>query len=535
MSYRYGIDLGTTYSAISYYDSASSWVETVDLNHADGAQLIPSVVFFESESNVVVGSVAQNAALQHPERVIIGIKRSMGDNYQTAAIDGRQYTPQEVSAEILKVLKDDAEKRTGEPVKDVSISVPAHFGDRQRLATKEAAELAGLNVLEILPEPHAAAWAFAIDRVRDIENRNVLVYDLGGGTFDVTLIVTDREDLDPGKMGLRISTRAKDGNRELGGLDWDRELARLVADKAMAEHGIEDPHQDARAKAFLLEKCETAKRHLSQRASVLVLVDLQGNQVEISRREFERQTAGLVKQTLELLEKVLEEAEQDHGLLTEKRIQELEGEGTPRAELEAKKVRLLLCGGATRMPMIQECVTDVMGEPPLHHRNPDLLVSIGAAYRAHLVGAGDGEPVVIQTRGGAITILPGGGDIGHPIGVGIVEVDDEGTVTAQHNVVLVKRGAQHGEIFEKVFGTAFKGMTEIPLVFYEGDSADVEDCTRQADVMIQGLPPNRPAGLPVKIRLWYDHDGIVRGQAIDLESGQDVEIQIERWKKEEDS
>jgi molecular chaperone DnaK len=534
MSIRCGIDLGTTYSAISYYDAYNRRVETIDLEHADGGQIIPSVVYFEAGGNVVVGEAARSAALYHPERVIPDIKRSMGDDYKTPPIDGKEYTPQEISAEILRVLKEDAETYLGEPVEDVVISVPAYFGDRQRLATREAAELAGLNVLEIIPEPHAAALAFAIDRVRDVENRNVIVYDLGGGTFDVTLIMTEREELGPGMTGLRITTLAKDGNRHLGGLDWDEVLARLVADKAVDVHGIKDPHLDAKEKATLLKNCEAAKRQLSRVSSLLVLADLSGHQVEVTRSELERQTRDLVMQTEALLKEVLEDAEQNHGLLTEKRIQEMEAEGTPRAELEDKKVRLLLCGGATRMPMVEECVTRVMGEEPLHHKNPDLLVAIGAAYRAHLVGAAaegeaEGAGPVVETRHGAIALLPGGGDIGNPVGVEVIEVDDEGNVVRRENVVLIQRGAQYHEIFEQQFGTAYDGMTEIPLVFYEGDSPDPEKCTRLADVTIEGLPPGRPAGRPVKVRLWYDRDGIVCGQTIDQETGKDVEIKIQRW------
>ncbi|MGD2086295.1 MAG: Hsp70 family protein [Candidatus Aminicenantes bacterium] len=536
MSIRCGIDLGTTYSVISWYDEYNRRVDTIDLETVDGKPIIPSVVYYEAGGNIIIGESALSAARNYPERVIVGIKRSMGDNYKTPLIDGNEYTPQQVSAEILKALKKDAELFLGEPLTDVVISVPAYFGDRQRQATKEAAKLAGLNVLELIPEPHAAALAFAVDRIKDVENHNIIVYDLGGGTFDVTLIMTEKEDLGSGVTGLRIKTLAKDGNWHLGGLDWDKVLARLVADKAVAEHDIDDPHIDGKSEAVLLENCEKAKRQLSRVPSYQVLADLQGHQVEVSKNEFERETADLVLQTETLLKLVLEEAEKSHGLLTENRIKELESQGTPRADLEDKKVRLLLCGGSTRMPMVQECVTRVMGEEPLHHKNPDLLVARGAAYHAYLVSAPTGEEETdnksnktIQTKDGAIKMLPGGGDIGNSIGVEVVIVDDTGNVTKQENVVIIKQGAQYGEIFEQEFGTAFDGMTEIPLVFYEGDSPDPDQCTRLADVTIQGLPPDRPAGRPVKVRLWYDRSGIVCGQAIDLDTKQDVEIKIERW------
>jgi len=237
-----------------------------------------------------------------------------------------------------------------------------------------------------------------------------------------------------------------------------------------------------------------------------------------------------------LIEKVLREAEQKHGLLTEKRIKELESEGQPRAELEKRKVRLLLSGGATRMPMFKECAQRMMGEPPLHHKNPDLLVTLGAAYRAHLVGstatagvsaAGTGQ--LIHTRTGGVALLPGGGDVGKAIGVEVVEVDKQGQVARRENIVLIKAGAKCGEVFEREFGAAFDGMTEIPLVIYEGESTDPEQCVRLADVTIEGLPPNRPAGRPVKVRLWYDGNGIVCGKAVDVDSQKAVEIKIARW------
>ena len=537
MSIRCGIDLGTTYSAISRYDDYNRRVETIALETADGKSIIPSVVYYEANGNIIVGESAINASLQYPERVIIGIKRSMGEDYQTLAIDGKQYTPQQVSAEILKVLKQDAEIYLAEPLTDVVISVPAYFGDRQRQATREAAQMAGFNVLELIPEPHAAALAFAIDRVKDVENRNIIVYDLGGGTFDVTMIKTEKEELDSGLTGMRIHTLAKEGNRQLGGLDWDRVLARMAADQAMDQHGITDPHLDGKAEAALLKECEIAKRDLSKLTTRQLLVE--GHPVDIPRGEFESNTADLVSQTEALLEIVLKEAEQTHGLLTEKRIKELESQGTPRDQMEDKKVRLLLCGGSSRMPMVKDCVTRIMGEEPLHHKNPDLLVTTGAAYRAYLLGApaaegddsgeDDKEKPTIVTRNGAITMLPGGGDIGKAIGVEVVTVDENNKVTGKENVVLIKKGAQYGEVYEQEFGTAFHGMTEIPLVFYEGDSADAGECTRLADVTITGLPPDRPAGRPVKVRLWYDRSGIVCGQAIDLETKQDVEIKIQRW------
>jgi molecular chaperone DnaK len=523
MNIRCGIDLGTTYSAISYYDEDNHRVETIDLEHADGQRIIPSVVFFEPGGNVIVGEPARNAALSHSDRVIIGIKRSMGDSYKTAPIDGRQYTPQEVSAEILKTLKEDAEVHLNRLVSEVVITVPAHFGDLERNATKEAAELAGLKVLELIPEPHAAALAYAIETAYDIGSRNLIVYDLGGGTFDVTLIRTWREN-EGDTTNLQIDTLSKDGNRHLGGLDWDRIMARIIADKAMDEYNIDDPHFDPKSEATLLSNAEKAKRMLSTVSSTSVVADLQGHQVDVTRTEFESQSNGLLLGAERLVMNVLEDAEQNYGLLSEKRIQELVAEGQDRAELEAKKVQLLLSGGSTRMPMVKECVERLMGEPPLHHRNPELLVTIGAAYRAFLAGSTG----IVETPRGGIRMKDDIGQIGKPIGVEVVFTDDQGNVTGKQNVVIIKDKAPYGQDYEQVFQTAFDDMTEIPLIFYEGDSPKIEECIRLADVSITGIPPKRPAGSEVKVSLQYDKNGIISGQAIDVESGKDVEIKIER-------
>lgn len=392
MGIRCGIDLGTTYSSIAWYDPDNRRVEIVSLEHANGQRAIPSVVYFEPEGHVAVGEVARNAAWQYPDRVINGIKRViMDDDYKTTPIDGKEYTPQEVVAEILKVLKADAESDLNNLVTDVVIAVPPYFEEKERLVIQEAAKVARLNVLELILEPHAAALAFAIDRIKEVENCNILVYDLGGATFDLTLIETEREELVTGMPSLRITLLDKISDQQLGGLDWDSTLARLVADKTMNEYDLQDPLLDPKSKASLLEWCEVAKRQLCRGHSYF-LTGLYGHRVEVSYREFESATSKLVSQTEELLEQILVEAEQNHGLLTEKRIQKLvESKGMSRVQLESKKVQLLLCGGGTRMPAMQKRVTDIMGEPLLCHKNPELLVTMGAAYRAHLIGPKDDE------------------------------------------------------------------------------------------------------------------------------------------------
>lgn len=379
-----GIQLGTSNAAIAWYDDYNRHAELIELEHADGEWLLPSVVFFAPDGNVLVGNTARNAAALYPDRVITGIQRLLGEDYRTPPIDGQQYSPQEVTAEILKVLKTDAELYIGEPIDAVVIAVPAYFGDRERHAIREAAELAGSTVLEIIPEPHAAFLAYAMDRT-EIHNfdGNYVVYDLGGGSFNLTLISAEAV-VTESITHLKMATITKDGDRFLGGVDWDRALATLVTDKVMDSYGVDDPHLDARTKAFLLDNCEKTKHALSHVAAYTVIADIQGNAVDVSRSEFEQAASTLLATTERLLALVLETAETDYGLYTEKRIQALAKIGGDRAGLTSNKVQVLLCGGASRMPMIQSSVERIIGEPPLQHSTPEFLVAMGTAYRAFL-------------------------------------------------------------------------------------------------------------------------------------------------------
>jgi molecular chaperone DnaK len=517
MALRCGIDLGTTFSAISWYDGYNHRVETIDLNSADGAKVIRSVVYYPGPGQPpVVGETAWNAAGQFPDRVIVGIKRSMGTGYKTPPIDGVEYTPPQVSAEILKVLARDAEAFLGEAVKDVIITVPAYFGDNERAATLEAGQIAGLNVLQLLPEPHAAALAFAVDRVADIKDRHLLVYDLGGGTFDVTLIHATAEGQAGADIDLTIETLCKDGNAALGGLDWDRVLADLVAEKVRQMHGV-DVRQDPKNEAVLLDNCEKAKRHLSRTNSVSIVADLAHHQVDVTQAEFEDRTRDLLLQTRLLVEKVLDEAQKQHGI------------GRDRIEV-------LLTGGSSRMPMVRTMMEEVMGKPALQHGNPELLVTIGAAYRAHLLDAKVTKVVADPQGKGART------DVGitdqdltdqaaYPVGIEVLRPNGQGGFDS-FNTVIVPKEAKYGEVFDREFRTAQDDMTEIPIILYKGESAALSECDPLMTFTISGLPAGRPRGQPVKVRLGYDHNGILRGTAVDVRTNMEVDILIDRSKKE---
>ncbi|MEK9137722.1 MAG: Hsp70 family protein, partial [Bacteroidota bacterium] len=501
---------------ISWFDPYNNRVDTIDLNTADGAKVLRSVVYYPGEGNPpVVGDTAWNAARQVPEKVIVGIKRSMGTAFKTAPMDGVEYTPQEVSAEILKVLVKDAQTFLGEEVKDVVITVPAYFGDNERAATEEAGKLAGLNVLRLLPEPHAAALAFSVEKVAEIIDRYLLVYDLGGGTYDVTLIHATTATGVGNAINLKIDTLCKDGNASLGGLDWDRALAEIVAEKVMQAHGV-DVWQDAKNEAILLDNCEKAKRHLSRTSSVSIVADVAGHQAEVSVSEFEDRTRDLLLQTQMLLERVIKDAETQHGIGKE-------------------KIDVMLTGGSSKMPMVKKMIESVMGKPPLQHRNPELLVTIGAAYWAHLLQEDSSVSVHVLTPGGRVeskkvTVSPGGlTDTGYAVGVEVLRPDAQGQMT-KFNAVIVPDGARYGEEFDKEFRASEDNMTEIPIMLYKGDSPNLDECEPLMMFTITDLPPDRPKGQPVKVTLGYDSSGIIRGTAIDVNTDQKAEIVLDRNK-----
>ena len=519
MTKRYGIDLGTTYSTISWYDDSRQEVKPLPLESEDGETTsLRSVVYYAPEGNTVVGEVAWNTRKQDPGRVIVGIKRKMGDDYQTEPIDGRRRTPQEVSTDILRTLKDNAEIEMGEAVEDVVITVPAYFGERQCAATMEAAKEAGLNVLNILSEPHAAAVAYSIEQNMSLSDKHVLVYDLGGGTFDVTLIKpvlpSEFKAGVGGVQNLQLNTMCKDGNRELGGLDWDEVLIDIVADKCMEQFEV-DPRLDARNAAVLHDNCEKAKRALSKKTTEMVVADLQGHMVEVSREEFEERASGLLLQTQMRLEQVLADAEANHGVTRD-------------------QIDVLLCGGSTRMPMVKDMIQQVFNKTPLEYRNPQLLVACGAAYVAH---ATDGQATIplpgpageanddrkVRIAEDSITDITS-----HAVGIQVIRETEDGE-RRPFNAVVLERGTSFGERRQFVTETLFDNQTEVCIRLFEGDYDDIEECTHLVDFRIEGLPPSRPRGRPIRTTLWFGPNGIIKGNAVDMETNTEIEIHYDRW------
>jgi len=550
-----GIDLGTTYSAISYYDELNQRVVTVELvNAADGAREIRSVVYYPAGGGVVVGDTAYNANRQYPDRVVIGVKRSMGTDWKFE-VDGRKLSAPEISAEILRVLIQEAEAILGEKVEEVVITVPAFFGDAERSATLQAGQLAGVKVIGILSEPSAAALAFVTEQRENINDRDLLVYDLGGGTFDVTLIRAQSVPLVGGEPGgldrnIRLATLRKDGNSYLGGLNWDEELAALVGEKAAMQHKV-DVVTDPRSKAYLLENCEKAKRDLSRPSvdSITVVVDLNGHSVDVTRQEFEDRTQGLLFQTESLVEQVL----QDAVALFQDRAKAAGQPALASIDLAYVKahVDVLLAGGSTKMKMVKALLERLMGRPPLQYGNPHLLVSIGAAYYAHLLktgftaeetGTGPNGPRPGGTGRPPEPPLPGPTTTTGPQ-VEIVEITRESVGIAALRVmgrdaagadsyeevhaIILPKGAAFGASRAQEFAKVNDNMTEIEIAIYKGESAKLDSgCILLKTFTISDLPPNGRKGEIIDVSLRYDHNGILQASATDRVSGKSASVEL---------
>jgi molecular chaperone DnaK len=544
-----GIDLGTTYSAISCYSPIHERVETFTLPQiAEGQSSVPSVVYYPEGADPVVGTQAVNMRNADGDRVVDNIKRSMGDPWKKT-IDGRDLAPETVSADILRAIMSEArtQDRIGEE-KRVVITVPAYFEDQQLNATREAGKLAGLEVLALLPEPHAAALAFTVERVaetvdaqtEDMLNRHLMVFDLGGGTLDVALIKIAATK-EPGKaQNVCFETLFKDGDRHLGGLDWDEELKNIVLEKYRQKIGDEEYNKVLQLNANLLSttSIEPAKRALTALKSYKVNVGL-GSMVEVTRDEFEMATAGLLQRCRILLKSVLDYAEKE-------------------LHIPPTDIPVVMAGGSTKMPQIPRMIEEVSGRPPLKSTNPDLLVTIGAAYWAYLLVAGGSIPC-----GGVILTVPQGTEIvKYSVGVKTMEQDDQGRFTRNVYTELIpplsKRGAK-AEVFDRqlddylqqaldkyktngdfpdndenagiyadIFNKTEDGMTSIPVEIYSSKESPptLEKAASMGKVYL--MVPGGKKDEAVLIALGHDCDGILRGRSMDVESRCTEKIVIQR-------
>jgi len=472
MSKTVGIDLGTTNSVVCVLEGG----EPIVVANAEGARTTPSVVGFSKTGEKMVGAPAKRQAVINPDRTLISIKRHMGTDYRTN-LDGQDYSPEQISAMILQKLKADAEAYLGSPVTSAVITVPAYFNDAQRTATKNAGEIAGLEVLRIINEPTAAALAYGLDKK---ENQTILVFDLGGGTFDVSI-------LEVGDGIFEVKSTAGDTN--LGGDDFDHALMQYLADEFQKTNGI-DLRKDKQALQRLKEAAEKAKIELSSSVSTNVnLPFITANQdgpahldMNISRAKFDELTRHLVDKTLEAVNQAMSDAKLSASDLDE----------------------VILVGGSTRIPAVQQIVKTITGKDPNRSVNPDEVVALGACIQAGVL-AGDVKGVLLLD----VT----------PLSLGIETMGGIMTKLIERNTTIPCKK-------EEVFSTAADNQPSVQIKICQGERELASQNKGLGDFELAGIPP-APRGVP-KIKVVFDIDanGILSVTAIDQGTNKEAKITV---------
>ncbi|MCQ2361657.1 MAG: molecular chaperone DnaK [Acidaminococcaceae bacterium] len=472
MSKVIGIDLGTTNSVVSVIEGGEPTVIT----NQEGSRLTPSVVGFSKNGERLVGQLAKRQAVSNPDRTISSIKRQMGTKYKVG-IDGKDYSPEEISAMILQKLKGDAETYLGEKITQAVITVPAYFSDSQRQATKDAGKIAGLEVLRIINEPTAAALAYGIDKGED---HTVLVYDLGGGTFDVSIL----------EMGDGVfEVKATNGDTHLGGDDFDKKIMDWMVDEFKKAEGI-DLSKDKMAMQRLREAAEKAKIELSGVMTTninlpFITAGSDGPKhldMDLSRAKFEEMTADLVERTMGPTRQAMKDA-----------------------NMTANDInKILLVGGSSRIPAVQEAIKKIIGKEPTHGINPDECVAIGAAIQAGVL-AGDVKDVLLLD----VT----------PLSLGIETLGGVFTKIIERNTTIPTNRKQ-------VFSTAADNQPSVDIHVLQGERDMAADNKTLGRFELSGIPA-APRGVP-KIEVSFDIDanGIVNVSAKDLGTGKEQKITI---------
>ena len=473
MSKIIGIDLGTTNSCVAVMEGG----EPVVITNSEGARTTPSVVSFQANGERLVGQVAKRQAITNPDKTIMSIKRHMGTDYKVN-IDGKDYTPQEISAMILQKLKADAEAYLGEKVTEAVITVPAYFNDAERQATKDAGRIAGLDVKRIINEPTAASLAYGLDKMDSAHK--ILVYDLGGGTFDVSIL-----DLGDGVFEV-VSTN---GDARLGGDDFDQRIIDYIAEDFKAQNGI-DLRQDKMALQRLKEAAEKAKIELSSSTQTLInlpfiTADATGPKhidMTLTRAKFNELTHDLVERTIDIMKEALKSGNVS--------LNDID--------------KVILVGGSTRIPAVQEAVKNFTGKEPSKGVNPDECVAMGAAIQAGVL-TGDVKDVLLLD----VT----------PLTLGIETLGGVATPLIERNTTIPARKSQ-------IFSTAADNQTSVEIHVVQGERQMAADNKTLGRFTLSGIAP-APRGIPqIEVAFDIDANGIVKVSATDKATGKEANITI---------
>ena len=473
MSKVIGIDLGTTNSCVAVLEGG----DPVVIANAEGPRTTPSVVAFTKDGERLVGETAKRQAITNPDRTISSIKRHMGENY-TVDIDGKKYTPQDISAMILSKLKADAESYLGDKVTEAVITVPAYFSDAQKQATKDAGKIAGLDVKRIINEPTAASLAYGLDKADG--SQKILVYDLGGGTFDVSVL-----ELGDGVFEVL----ATNGDTHLGGDDFDNKIMNYLADEFQKEHGV-DLRKDNMALQRLKEAAEKAKKELSSAQTTkinlpFITVTAEGPlhmDVDLTRARFDQLTSDLVEKTIEPMNKAMRDA------------------GVTSADLS----KVILVGGSTRIPAVQEAVKRVTGKDPFKGINPDECVAIGASIQAGVLTGEVNDVLLLDVT---------------PLSLSIETLGGVATKLIERNTTIPTKKSQ-------IFSTAADNQTTVDIHVMQGEREMAADNITLGRFQLTGIAP-APRGIPqIEVTFDIDANGIVNVSAKDLGTGKEQKITI---------